>query len=30
MLRVGDTVTVIEAYPKPESGPYVRDEDRTS
>ncbi|GAA5937477.1 hypothetical protein JCM3775_001241 [Rhodotorula graminis] len=29
-LRVGDTVTVLEAYPKPDSGPYVRDEDRTN
>ncbi|TNY17381.1 MOSC N-terminal beta barrel domain-containing protein [Rhodotorula diobovata] len=29
-LRVGDPVKVLDAYPKPASGPYVRDEDRTN
>ncbi|GAA5908918.1 hypothetical protein JCM6882_005484, partial [Rhodosporidiobolus microsporus] len=27
-LRVGDVVTVLEAYPKPKEGPYVRNEDK--
>lgn len=30
VLRVGDPVTVLESYPRPASGPYIRDEDRTS
>lgn len=29
ILRVGDPVTVLESYPRPASGPYIRDEDRT-
>ncbi|BGP48381.1 hypothetical protein JCM10450v2_004254 [Rhodotorula kratochvilovae] len=28
VLKVGDVVQVLEGYPKPSSGPYIRDEDR--
>ncbi|GAA5975965.1 hypothetical protein JCM11641_002851 [Rhodosporidiobolus odoratus] len=28
VIKVGDVVTVLEAYPKPDEGPYIRDEDR--
>jgi hypothetical protein len=27
VIRVGDPVTVLEAYPKPKEGPYLRSED---
>ncbi|GAA5983386.1 hypothetical protein JCM10908_000265 [Rhodotorula pacifica] len=30
ILRVGDPVTVLESYPRPTSGPYIRNEDRTN
>ncbi|TKA56886.1 hypothetical protein B0A53_01287 [Rhodotorula sp. CCFEE 5036] len=30
VLRVGDPVTVLESYPRPANGPYIRDEDRTN
>ncbi|GJN90650.1 hypothetical protein Rhopal_003662-T1 [Rhodotorula paludigena] len=30
MIKVGDVVTVLEKYPKPASGPYIRSEDITN